>query len=197
MKNFFSLYVTYSKYIFKFWVTQISMSAFGLLVSMASIATISNPTDSKWMVICSAVFAIGFLSFLLYDMMFMRGLNDSPLLKKYDNNEKPNIWLGLKIALLSYAPTILITLIAIIFYIIDIKPVYIVSKSILLFVIHGTYNGFFWLLSDTIPEVMILILSLFPAIISCTLGYYLGLKDLPIRKILGIPIKPPKPPKNK
>ncbi|PKM62774.1 MAG: hypothetical protein CVU97_03735 [Firmicutes bacterium HGW-Firmicutes-21] len=195
MSKFFQLYITYSKFIFKFWVTQITMSAFGLFVSLATIATNPEENNTYGLVVASAVFAIGFLSFLLYDMMFMHGLNHSVGVVK--RGFVPNKLEGLKIALLAYAPTILIITLAIVFFLLDISAGYAVIKVVLVIIIHGTYNGFWWLLSNHVYDPLIAILTLVPGITACTLGYYLGLRDMPIRKLLGIPIKPPKAPKNK
>jgi len=184
LKSFFGLYITYSKYIFKFWVTQITMSAFGLFVSMAAIASQSIP-----FIIGSAIFAIAFFCFLLYDMMFFYGLKKSV---RYDERiyflRKND---GLKIALISYAPTVLIALLTVLFYIFQAAVPYAIAKGIII-IIHGTYNSTWYLLADIMAEPLIAILILIPGIMSCTLGYYLGLKDMPIRKLLGIPVKPPK-----
>jgi hypothetical protein len=189
MKKFFEQYITYSKYIFKFWVNQISMSVFGIIVSLA--ATING---NSLVVIGSILFSVGFLCFLLYDMMFMKGLEDSV---RNRDAFQPNKWEGLKIGLLSYAPTLLIGLIAIILFACNAATVYTIFKLILIFGVSGTYNGFFWLMTPYISEPIIIILTFVPALAATTLGYYLGLKDKPIRKILGIPVKPPKPPKQK
>ena len=188
MRAFFSQYITYSKYIFKFWVTQIAMSAFGLLVSLATIST-----EANWMVIISSLFAIGFLCFLLYDMMFMYGLKHS--VNKQDF--VPNKLEGLKIAFLSYLPTAFLVFLAVLFYIFGLHSVYSIIKIVLIVIINGTYNGFWWLLSGVVYDPLIAIFTLLPGTVACTLGYYLGLRDLPIRKLLGIPVNPPKHGKNK
>ena len=189
MKKFFEQYITYSKYIFKFWVNQITMSIFGLIVSLAAAATNNN-----WLVIGAVLFSVGFFSFLLYDMMFFKGLEDSV---RNRDSFQPNKWEGLKIGLLSYAPTLLIGLLAIILFVCGTANAYNIIKFIIFFVISGSYNGVLWLLTDYLSDPIIIALSFIPALVATTLGYYLGLKDRPIRKILGIPVKPPKPPKQK
>jgi len=190
LKKFFGLYITHSKYIFKFWVTQVTMSAFGLFIGFPSIAT-----EKNWLIVISSIFAIAFLVFLLYDMMFMYGLSES--VRVYKDGRTPDKLKGLKIAMLSYAPTILIITLYIISILFNLQIVFIITQSIMHFVIHGTYFLFFYILADSIPLTLIAIITLIPGIAACTLGYYLGEKDLPIRKLLGIPVKPPKPPKNK
>jgi len=177
-------YITYSKYIYKFVVTQITMSVFGLIVSLATSMTY-NPTVMK----IGIMFSVGFFVFLLYDTMYIHGLDDS--VKRTKEGQKTNKLEGLKIALLSYAPTILIVLLFEFFFIFGLGDANAII-TIILMIIHGTYSGFWFLISNEIYKPLIPVLTLLPGIIACTLGYYLGLKELPIRKILGIPIKPPK-----
>lgn len=189
MKKFFQLYITYSKYIFKFLTTQVSMGVMGIIVGLSAIVM-----KSTAFTVIASVFTIGFLLFLIYDFMFMHGLNDS--VRYESGNAERDKWEGLKVALLSYAPTILVVLLTIIFVLCKIEIGYTITNTILLFLL-GSYFGLFDLLSENMNPQVLQVLCLLPAIIACTLGYYLGLKDKPIRKLLGIPIKPPKPPKNK
>lgn len=183
-------YITYSKYIFKFIVTQVTMSVFGLLISVASFVTYNMTV-----IIIGMLFAIGFFMFLLYDTFFMKGLDDS--VKRTSEGQKKDKLEGMKIALLSYAPIIIIVVLYVLFFFIGLGDVNAII-TIILSLIHGTYVGLWYILKDIhVYDPLIPILTLIPGIAACTLGYYLGLRELPIRKILGIPIKPPKTPKNK
>lgn len=188
MKKFFNLYVTYSKYVFKFWVNQVSMSIFGVIVSLAAVAT-----GNTAVVIGSMVFSIGFFVFLQYDMMFMKGLEDSV---RNRESFQPNQLEGLKIGLLSYAPTFLFALILIIVYFCGFEA-YAIFKFIFIFFFHGSYNGTFWLLGNMIPDPIVIVLTFIPGLAATTLGYFLGLRDKPFRSFFGIPVKPTKPNKQK
>lgn len=185
IKRFFGQYITYSKYIFKFWVTQISLSAFGLITVFATVALGGNAA-----VLGATILSISFFSFLLYDFMYFYGLqvsiNPDNRVTFFKNNK------GFTVLLLSYLPTFVIISFVITFYFIDSGGSgYVISKAILTLT-NGMYNGVWYLLSEYISEPVISVLILLPATLACSLGYYLGSRDLPIRKILGIPIKPPK-----
>jgi len=185
MKKFFNLYVKYSKYIFKFWVNQVTMSVFGVILSLAAIAT-----GNTGLVIGSIVFSIGFFVFLQYDIMFTKGFEDS--VRNHDAFQ-PNKWEGLIIGLLAYAPTLLFAVIAMVAYFCNAAVFFSIIKFVYIFLLHGSYNGFFWLLAEHLTDPVLFILSFAPILTATTLGYYLGLKDMPIRKILGIPVNQRKP----
>lgn len=185
MKKFFNLYITYSKYVFKFWVNQVTMSVFGVILSAAALET-----ESDILQIGAMLFSIGFLVFLQYDMMFIKGFEDSV---RNRESFKPNKWEGLKIGLLSYAPTMLFALLIIIMYLCGAAGAYSILKLIYTFLLHGSYNVFLWYFADVLPDPVLILLTFVPVLVATTLGYYLGLKDMPIRKIFGIPVSPTKP----
>jgi len=190
LKDFFKLYITHSNYIFKFWTTQVSMSVFGIIVSFATFAS-----GSVTLRIIGAVFSIAFFIFLMYDMMFNYGFLNS--VKYAKDKDTVNPWEGLKIAALSYAPTMLFTLIYIILDLIDLDNAAGIIK-IILFFLFGSYDGILLFINNNEYLNMIIpILLLIPGLAACTLGFQLGIRDKPIRKMLGINISPPKAPKNK
>lgn len=190
MKKFFQLYITHSRYIFKFWTTQVSMGVFGLIIFLA--AMVSGNTVMK---VGGAIFSIGFFLFLLYDIFFQYGLKNSV---KFAAGEKVDRWEGLKISLLSYAPTLLVFILSVVFVILKVEIGYAITNGILFFLL-GSYNCVWDLISSGFSHYQLVFqgLCFLPAIIACTLGYQLGIREKPLRKIVGIPIPAPKMPKNK
>jgi hypothetical protein len=160
------------------------MSVFGVFIGIAAAVT-----NNTLVLIGSMVFSIGFLVFLQYDIMFMKGLQDSV---RNRDGFRPNKLEGLKLGLLSYAPTLLFALISIIVYFCAFDA-FAIFKFVFTFLLHGSYNGTFYLLSDFISDPVLIGLTFVPVLAATTLGYILGLKDKPLRTFFGIPVKPPKP----
>lgn len=184
LKRLFQPYVDYSAYIFKFWVNQITMSAMGLLVCVA----VSLTEGVLIAQICLALFPVGFMFFLIYDYMFQFGHKHSVSIEA-GHMEFDKLF-GLKIYALAYAPTLLLILLTAIFSIFGVPNAPAITSTI--YYLLNAYNlGFFWVFGS-IPVYVNMIIFALPPMIACTLGYYLGCKDKPISRMLGIKVKNPK-----
>lgn len=184
IKKFFGSYIVYSKYIFKFWVTQVAMGAFGIIISMSAIALQNNVFT-----ICASLLCVSFICFLMYDFMFDYGFKESVI--RTSEGQKKNLWKGLKISLLSVLPTALIILFAFICNIINFE---IGSKIFvtILYIIQGIYTSTVLVLGDSINLLALYAILLLPSVISCTLAYYIGASGKTLRQILGLKVKPTK-----
>lgn len=189
MKRFiskiFSPYLIYSSHIFKFMVNQVTMSALGLIVFVGYILT----KDVPLLQAIIALFPPCFFCFLLYDAMFEFGHKDSVSIAS--NKIKFDKLFGAKIFFFSYLPSLIIIVINIIFALAPIDPSVTGITLIIYYILNASNLGIISLTSSFLHVCITMVLMCFPPLISCTLGYYLGATDLPIRKILGIPIKNP------
>lgn len=181
LKKLFQPYVDYSAYIFKFWVNQITMSAMGLLVCAAVFLTEGVLIAQ----ICLALFPVGFMFFLIYDYMFQFGHKHSVSIEA-GHMEFDKLF-GLKIYALAYSPTLLLILLTVIFSIFGVPNAPAITSTIY-YLLNAFNLGFFWIL-DSVPVYVNMIIFALPPMIACTLGYYLGCKDKPISKMLGIKVK--------
>jgi len=178
----FAPYNTYSAHIFKFWVNQITMSALGLLVAFAV-----NLTDGIILLqIVLASFPIGFMCFLVYDYMFQFGQKDSVSIQagRIDFDKL----FGLKIYAYAYAPTFLFILLTLIFTVCGVADVPAIT-AVLYYLLNAYNLGFFWIIGSALPQYVTMLIMMIPVGVATFLGYYLGAKDKPILKMLGINIK--------
>ncbi len=188
MKNLISKiispYLTYSAHIFKFIVNQVTMSALGLIVFVAYLAVRDIPVLN----IIIGLFPAGFFWFLIYDAMFEFGHKDSVSIEagkiKFDK------MFGAKIFFFSYLPSLILILINIIISLFGANANGV--TAIAYYILNAFNFGLVSLMNEIFKSTCItMVILCIPPLVFCTLGYYLGARDMPIRKILGIPIKNP------
>lgn len=180
----------YASLVIRFWTNQIVMSVLGISVGLALIALDILPVT-----IIGAVFCIGILCFLQYDMLFMFGEN---IFCKPKDAVRPSVWTGLKIALFGYLPTILLSLIGLVLQLCHADDGSTVVKLIY-YAIHGSYMLLHSLLTQTVLNASSLfsqcmgwvccLFYMIPVLVFSTLGYRLGSVDKPLRSFFGIKAK--------
>lgn len=166
--------------IFKMIVNQIGMTMFGLMLSMATY-------QNDQLLLLTCLFSIGFYMVLLYTMSWDCGLREKVRVdgKRMKYQPLKGLWMSLCANVLN----IILAICVIVSYysLTDFATgqpegaytVYYISKMIAV-VIQGMYNGLVQLYSPYNPIIFILIVI--PALVSSTLGYYLGLKNV---RLLG------------
>ena len=182
MKKITAFFNEYSKLITKFWIYQVTMSVLGLMVSWP--LAIMLKEDSKYSlymtlaVICTA----GFFCFLVYDSLNQFGLRYSIRKSKGMVSELPvpADSTGLKIAAFAYAPTALLILIYVIFFLCGFAQGQGVMVSVIYIVpIHSMYNAGWLALSGQheVVRMIFTVATLIPATFFSWLGYYLGVRN--------------------
>ena len=182
MKKITAFFNEYSKLITKLWIYQVTMSVLGLMVSWP--LAIMLKEDSKYSlymtlaVICTA----GFFCFLVYDSLNQFGLRYSIRKSKGMVSELPvpADSTGLKIAAFAYAPTALLILIYVIFFLCGFAQGQGVMVSVIYIVpIHSMYNAGWLALSGQheVVRMIFTVATLIPATFFSWLGYYLGVRN--------------------
>lgn len=202
MKNFIR---DNSGVIFKFLLTHAVMSILGIMVGLAVLSIEGQNSGFSVIALVASIFTIGFMCFMHYDDMFFAGEKDG--IKARAEGEKVDAFKGLKITLVAYSPVILIAVIAIVVNILTLLNVFktddVSAITLLLYyAVQGSYISL-WYLLDLVGVIGYIIITLIPAIVVSSLGYYLGAKDKTIRGLMGMNVKPPydgpleRKPKNK
>ncbi len=185
MKKFFS---QNSEAITKFVTNQIVMSILGIMVGLAVLSAEGGDTNGISLLSgIAGAFCVGFLCFLQYDNMFFAGERDA--IKAKGEGSNPKHFKGFLIALLSYAPTILVGVITVAIKLIGSED----SAAVSLIVYYAFQGSFipFYAIQNFVGIIGYVLVCLLPSFLSAGLGFYMGSKDLPIRKALGFKIKPP------
>ena len=163
------------------------MSFLGLCIGLPTIL-LKNTVVS----IIGCIFSIGMLCFLQYDFLFNLGEKHCFLPA---DQPRPKRNLGLKIALVGSIPTYLIIAIGLIFRLTMDKIT--VIPLLVYYGLNGTYVQTYALINSLVGQMSDLVLSgcimwgfcivfTIPAIVSSSLGYYLGSIDKPLRSFFGI-----------
>ena len=190
-----------SKMIFKFMTTHLVMSILGIMVGLAILTLEEGSGGFSAIALASSLFTVGFLCFMHYDDSFFAGVKEG--IKHRAEGTKPDVFKGLKIALIGYSPVIIIGVIVIIFIL--ATPVGEDNTPIPLLLFYACQGSFLCLykLLDYIGVIGYVIVTLLPAIIASTLGYAIGCKDKTLRGMFGMSVQPPfdgpleRKPKNK
>lgn len=162
--------------IVKCMLNQLGLTVFGLMLVMA----IRENTPLQ---VAVGIFSMSFYLFLLYSMMWVIGAKDKD---KVDNKRIPYIPLkGAYISIFANAINIILGICMFIGYYSGNYAFYDTVHLINRLLVQGMYLG----ISTAVPTNLYPIMYLFtplPAIITCGLAYYLGVKDKRILKFFGI-----------
>ena len=185
LKEFF---ITNSKQFRKFWVNQIAMSLLGVMVTLPMLTLENNhPEIGVWPELLAAVFCGGMFCFLVYDVMYALGAKD--YIRVTHQNAEPDPLKAVKICVIAYSPTILVTLCAVIFRLFDLADAYGVVSIIMNMVIHAMYSGLFFYLPDTV-NVIAFPIGILVTLFFGWLGYFMSTHDKSLRGVFGIKTKP-------
>lgn len=182
MKNLIAFFKQNSKLIIDFWVNQVVWSVVGLMVSWPMAMILSKDSNYSLYMGLAALFTAGIFWFRIYDMLNQHGLKYA-IRKNRSSCEGlhiPSDSFGLKIGLFSYAPTILLILIFVVFSIVKFENGRAIMAGIIYMIpIHSMYNAG-WLALSELGETMRIIytvLTIIPIPFFAWLGYYLGVRD--------------------
>jgi hypothetical protein len=175
--------------IVKFFLTHIVMSILGIMVGLAVLSIEGDVQGWSSIAIIGSVFTVGFMCFMHYDDSFFFGVKEG--IRNRADGVKPDLFKGLKVALLAYIPIFIIAIVAIAVIVItpegkDMTPV----PMLLYYACQGSYLCMYALI-DYIGLIGFILVTLLPAIIASTLGYAIGSKDKTLRGMLGMNVKPP------
>ncbi len=184
--------------IVKFIMTHIVMSILGIMVGLAVLSIEGEADSISAIAIIGSVFTIGFMCFMHYDDMYFVGVKEGIRIRSEGGKIEPSK--GLKITLLAYSPVILSGLIAIIMSFVgtDAAPI----SLLIYYAFQGSFLGLYKI-RVYLGVIGYVLVTLLPAIIVSSLGYYMGLKDKTLRGMMGMNVKPPydgpleRKPKNK
>ncbi|MBE6691788.1 MAG: hypothetical protein E7586_00450 [Ruminococcaceae bacterium] len=188
-----------SSAIVKFIITHIVMSVLGIMLGLA-ILTLENDTPGiSPIALIGSAFTIGFMCFMHYDDMFFIAVKEG--IRVRTEGGKIDIFKGLKITLIAYAPVMLIGIIVIIANLFGSED----SSAITLLLYYAFQGSFISLykILQYLGVVGYVILTLIPAIVASSLGYAIGAKDKTLRGLMGMDVAPPfdgpleRKPKNK
>lgn len=178
----------------KFWVNQIAISLLGIMITLPMLTLEKNHPDlGTWPELLAAVFCGGMFCFLIYDMTYALGAKD--YIRVHHQNAEPDKNRALKICVLAYAPTILVTLCAVIFFVLGrIIPdtfgnPYAVTSIIMNMAIHAMYSGLFFYLPESF-NVIAFPIGIIITVFFGWLGYYMSTHDKSLRSVFGIKTKP-------
>lgn len=178
-----------SSLIFKFMVTHLVMSVLGIMVGLAILTLEDGSNGISSIAFIASVFTIGLMCFMHYDDSFFFAVKEG--IKMRGEGGTPDTLKGLKIALIGYAPTILIGLVAIAVVLFtpegkDATPI----PLLLFYFCQGSFLCLYKLI-DYIGIIGYILVTLVPAIIASTIGYAIGSKDKTLRGMFGMNVKPP------
>jgi len=184
MKKFLS---ENSDCIVKFIMTHIVMSILGIMVGLAVLSIEGEADSISAIAIIGSVFTIGFMCFMHYDDMYFVGVKEGIRIRSEGGNIDP--LKGLKITLLAYSPVMLAGLIAIIMSLVGSDDASGISLLIY-YAFQGSFLGLYKI-RVYLGVIGYVIITLLPAILVSSLGYYMGLKDKTLRGMMGMNVKPP------
>ena len=189
MSRFFKFIKDNSSIIVKFMLTHLVMSVLGIMIGLAILTLENGESGFSLIALIASAFTIGFMCFMHYDDSFFCAVKEGIQLRA--EGEKPDILKGLKISLIGYIPVFAVSMAAILVVLCtpqgqDQTPI----PMLLFYFMQGSFMCLYKL-TDYIGIIGYILVSLFPAIISSTLGYAIGSKDKTLRGILGMDVKPP------
>ncbi len=184
MKKFLS---ENSDCIVKFIMTHIVMSILGIMVGLAVLSIEGEADSISAIAIIGSVFTIGFMCFMHYDDMYFVGVKEGIRIRSEGGNIDP--LKGLKITLLAYSPVMLAGFIAIIMSLVGSDDASGISLLIY-YAFQGSFLGLYKI-RVYLGVIGYVVITLLPAILVSSLGYYMGLKDKTLRGMMGMNVKPP------
>ncbi len=175
--------------IVKFWLTHAVMSILGIMVGLALLVLEGESEGISLIAIVGSAFTIGFMCFMHYDDMYFVAVKEG--IKSRAENKKIDIYKGLKLTLISYAPVIIIGFITVIFttFASEIENTSVVPM-LLYYIFQGSFLGLYKI-HTYLGVAAYVVITLLPAIIAGALAYVLGIKDKTLRGVLGMNVKPP------
>jgi len=168
-------------------MTHIVMSILGIMVGLAVLSIEGEADSISAIAIIGSVFTIGFMCFMHYDDMYFVGVKEGIRIRSEGGNIDP--LKGLKITLLAYSPVMLAGLIAIIMSLVGSDDASGISLLIY-YAFQGSFLGLYKI-RVYLGVIGYVIITLLPAILVSSLGYYMGLKDKTLRGMMGMNVKPP------
>lgn len=201
--------------IIKFLLTHIVMALLGIMVGLAVITIENNNSGFSAIAVIAGIFTVGFMCFMHYDDSFFCGVKEG--IKCRAEGTKPDLYKGLKIAVIGLSPVILLGIAVIVIDLIHIfsgelpfvVPVgeYEMPKELtvtigIYYFVQGSFMPIY-ALQQYIGIIGYVIFSLALPLVSSTLGYAIGAQDKTIRGMMGMNVKPPfdgpleRKPKNK
>lgn len=167
----------------KFWANQIAISLLGIMITWAmTTLKANNPSFGIFPELIACLFCGGFFCFLIYDVCYELGGKD--YIRLSHNTIPYDSLKTAKITAFAYIPTVLCTIIAIVFFVIGFGDGYAVTSVIMNVAIHAMYSGFFFILPESI-NVIAFPISIFTTLFFAWLGYYLAVHDKSLRGLLG------------
>ncbi|OGO90643.1 MAG: hypothetical protein A2Y17_02830 [Clostridiales bacterium GWF2_38_85] len=173
----------------KFWINQFTMSLFGLFLTIPmSVFAKKNSLGNTPVLIASIVAAFLFI-FIMHDLFWQAGAKNA--IKQKGKGSRIDRKHGLKTALVAYSPTIIITLISVIMFLINVNSssewagnVNSVLIFILNFIFSGMYFGIFNLYFSNQPYYMLIFTAI--TIIIPAISYYMGTKETKLHSLVGL-----------
>ena len=178
-----------SAIIVKFILTHIVMSVLGIMVGLAVITIESDVQGISAIALIGSLFTIGFMCFMHYDDMFFVAVKEG--IRARSEGTVIDKLKGLKITLIAYSPVILVGLVAIIT---DLFFGDTENASAITLLIYYAFQGSYlalYKLRIMLGVIGYVLITLIPAIVASSLGYYFGVQDKTLRGSLGMDVKPP------
>ena len=173
----------------KFLINQITMSIFGLFLTIPMMFLSENKSLGDIPIIISSIVAFLVFMFIIHDLFWQLGAKDG--IKLRSRNIIPEKTLGLKLVLVAYSPTILLVIITNIMYLLSINfsqewagNIYGVVLVIVNFIFHGMYFGIYNLYFVTQPYFMFIFVVI--TVLLPSLSYILGIKEKKFRAFFGL-----------
>lgn len=190
-----------SSIIVKFMLTHLVMSLLGIMVGLSVLTLEDGEKGITAIALVAGAFTVGFMCFMHYDDSFFCAVKEG--IKLRSEGIKPDVWKGLKIALIGYIPAFVVSIAAILVVILtpegrDATPI----PMLLFYFCQGSFISLYGI-ADYIGIIGYIIISLIPAVAASSLGYAIGSKDKTLRGMFGMNVKPPfdgpleRKPKNK
>jgi hypothetical protein len=171
----------------KFWINQFASSLLGIMVTWPFTNYSNNhPEIGILPELIAFLFCGGFFCYLIYDVMYEIGAKDYVRVHHQNAVYEPNK--ALKIIMFAYIPTIILTLLGVIFFVVGYGNGFAIVSFTLNIVIHAMYMGLFAILPVNLNVIAFPVSILITTLAGC-LAYYLSTHDKTLRGILGIKVK--------
>lgn len=189
MKSYIKTLKDNTNLIKKFIVNLITMSLFGIFITVPVTVLVKNNEQSEVFIALTSLFAFILFLVIMHDAFWQIGAKNS--IKQKASQGYADSFLGLKCVLAAYSPVILITSAIFILSVINqttgneiVGAIYLYLVLGLHFLFHGMYWGMFNILFQ--QNVLSLVLFLILTILFPSLSYYLGTKEKKFRSFFGL-----------
>lgn len=170
----------------KFWINQFASSLLGIMITWPLII-FSNRHPSFGMLpeLAALTFCGGFFCFLIYDIIHEVGIKDNVRINHQNATYDP--YKALKLITFSYIPTIIFTVLGVVFFVSGYGDGFAVVSIVMNIAIHAMYSGLFFILPENISVLAFPISILITVFFGC-LAYYLGVRNKTLRGVLGFKV---------